>query len=97
MTKKLKYELYGSDGKRIEADVINTVAQPLNAFAAVDWNEQFQVEIRHGAAGSLEWPAHMVLEDEQGNYLRIMPSASGLQGSLPVSYTHLTLPTICSV
>jgi len=46
MTKRLKYEIYGANGNRIEADVIHTVDQPLNAFASVDWNEQLQIEVR---------------------------------------------------
>ncbi len=89
MTKRLKYEIYGANGNRIEADVIHTVDQPLNAFASVDWNEQLQIEVRQGAAELLEWPAHMNLEDEQGNYLRLMPSPLGLEGSLQLIVERL--------
>jgi len=37
----------------------------------------------------LEWPAHMNLEDEQGNYLRLMPSPLGLEGSLQLIVERL--------
>eukprot|EP00975_Prorocentrum_lima_P039631 8327868-Prorocentrum_lima.AAC.1 len=35
--------------------------------------------------------------DNIGFYFRISHTKEELQGSQPVSYTHLTLPTICSV
>ena len=40
-----------------------------------------------------EWPGEILMFD----YFEIGPSDSGPTYLLPVSYTHLTLPTICSV
>ena len=46
---------------------------------------------RHCYAGEIQWREYLL--DESGN----MCGLKGLADSGPVSYTHLTLPTICSV
>ena len=35
--------------------------------------------------------------NDPGELINILHAAQGIFGYLPVSYTHLTLPTICSV
>ena len=55
---------------------------------------------RHGWV-SLQHVAHQTGASggslRQGNFFEFLASQIGLLGPLPVSYTHLTLPTICSV
>ena len=96
MSFRLKYEIYASNGTPIDSDIISSVSQPLIAFAEVDWQQQLESEIQLGKDDKQVWPAHMILTDQNHNYLRIEPSPNGLSGLLELisnTYKFGLIPT----
>ena len=68
-----------------------------NSFVAHKPFEEFQIDLFFMPGDNQKYNVAMLLVDIFTKYTEAIPLKDKTEGSLPVSYTHLTLPTIYSV